>query len=191
MIRRTLLGALCLIGLITAVAFASGEAVDLGPLSISLDLSIAGAHSIETEQSSELMHNYDRQGSDFQYTIYPATVSYDGSSSKVMIEAHQMSETQKLDDQISGKEQISGLEHCIEQSEMMPRRPDYQSEAYTIDGHEGILATVNTGDANPLYIAAYSPDESDGSGSIVCIIGSDFPWETTKSIFDSVSAQVK
>lgn len=191
MIIRTLLVVLCLMGLTAAVALASGETVELGPLSISLDLSIAGAHSIENEQSSELEHNYDREGSDFSYSIFPATASYDGSSSKVMIEAHQMSEPQNLNEQISGKEQISGLEHCIEQSEMMPRRPDYQSEAYTIDGHEGILATVNTGDTNPLYIAAYSPDESDGSGSIVCIIGSDFPWETTKSIFDSVSAQVK
>ena len=52
------------------------------------------------------------------------------------------------------------------------------------------MLTVDTGKDNPFYIAAYSPDEKDGSGSIVCIIGSDFPWETTKGILDSVKTQL-
>jgi hypothetical protein len=63
-------------------------------------------------------------------------------------------------------------------------------EQYTIDGMEGILATVDQGEKNPLYIVAYGPDQKDGSGTIVCIVGSNFPWETTKSIFDSIKAQL-
>jgi hypothetical protein len=73
---------------------------------------------------------------------------------------------------------------------MMPRRAEYEAKSFTIDGHEGTLLTVDTGKDEPFYIAAYSPDEKDGSGSIVCIIGSDFPWETTKGILDSVKTQL-
>jgi hypothetical protein len=67
---------------------------------------------------------------------------------------------------------------------------DMKTENYTIDGHQGLLATINKDPENPLYIVAYSPDLRDGSGRTVCIVGSDLPWETTKSIFDSVSTNV-
>ncbi len=62
-----------------------------------------------------------------------------------------------------------------------------KTEAYNIDDNQGILATINSDPNNPLYIVAWSPDQKDGTGSIVCLIGSDLPWETTKKIFDSVS----
>jgi hypothetical protein len=67
---------------------------------------------------------------------------------------------------------------------------DVQMEPYTIDGQEGILATVDRGEDDQMYIVAYSPDQKDGSGTIVCIVGSNFQWETTESIFESIEAQV-
>jgi hypothetical protein len=195
---RNLLVAFCLIGLaITAilasdetVLLASGEPMQLGPANVSLNLSLAGTYVLEKGESSELEHNYDRQNTDFQYSIYPATATYEGTTDQVQVEVHEMSISRPLDEQISGKRQISPLEHCIEQSDMMPRRADYEAKSYTIDGHEGILLTIDTGENNPLYIAAYSPDEKDGFGSIICIIGSDFPWETTEGIIDSVKTQI-
>jgi hypothetical protein len=72
----------------------------------------------------------------------------------------------------------------------MPRRMEMQMKPYTIDGHEGILATIDRGKENPLYIVAYSPDLEAGSGTVVCIVGSSFPWETTQSIIDFIEAQV-
>jgi hypothetical protein len=39
------------------------------------------------------------------------------------------------------------------------------------------MATINSDPKNPRYIVAYSPDEENGSGSTVCVIGSDFSWE--------------
>ena len=185
-----LLVAICLMCMATTIALASNDAVDLGPASVSLDLSVGGSYSIAKGESTELEHDYDKMTSEFQYSIYPATVTYDGTSSQVMIEVHEMSQSRSLDEQISGRRQISALVHCLEQSEMMPRRADYDTESYTIDGHEGILATVDTGSDSPLYIAGFCPDENNGSGSIICFIGSDLPWETTKSIFESVSVKL-
>ena len=185
-----LLVALCLMGLTTTISLASSETVDLGPAKVSLDLASAGAYTVKNGESSELEHNHDSKISDFQYSIYSATVTFEGTSNQVMIEVHKMSASEPLDKQISKKRTISVLEHCIEQSDMKSRRADYDTKSYTIDGHEGILVTVDTREKNPLYIAAYSPDEEDGSGSIICIVGSNFPWETSKSILDSVNTQL-
>lgn len=187
---RMLLSAICLMFLTANISLASNENVDLGPASISVDLSIAGPYSIEKGESIESEHDYEKNAPQFQYSIYPATVTYEGTSNEVLIEVHKISQSQLLDEQISGRRQISALVHCLEQSEMMPRRSEYQTESYTIGGLEGILATVDAGSDNPLYIAAFSPDESNGSGSTICFIGSDFPWETTKKIFESVSAKL-
>jgi len=195
---RNMLVALCLIGLaITAilasdrtVLLASGEPFQLGPANVSLNLSLAGSYILERGESSELEHDYDKQNTDFQYSIYPATATYEGTANQVQVEVHEMSIARPLDEQISGRRQISPLVHCIEQSDMMPRRADYEAKSYPIDGHEGILLTIDTGENNPLYVAAYSPDEKDGLGSIICIIGSDFPWETTESIIDSAKTQI-
>ena len=192
MMRLNLLVVLCLIGITTALAPASGEDVEIGPATVSLDLSSAGSYTVEIGESSELEHTYDPKISNFQYSIYPATVTFDGTSNQVMIEVHKMSASEPLDEQISSKSKdtASVFEHCIEQSNIMPRRADYLTKSYRIDGHEGVLLTVDTGESNPLYIAAYSPDEKDGYGSIICIIGSNFPWETTQRILESVNAQL-
>lgn len=186
---RDLLIIICLLDLTASLSQAS-ENVMLGPANVSLNLSLAGSYVLDTGESSELTHDYDRENIDFQYLIYPATASYEGTSDKILIEIHEMSISRPLDEQIPGKRQISGLEHCLEQSDMMPRRAEYQMEPYNIDGHEGILATVNVGDDEPFYIAAYSPDEEDGSGSIVCIVGSFFSWDITERIFKSASTQL-
>jgi hypothetical protein len=108
----------------------------------------------------------------------------------VLFEIHDLSILQPLDTPISKKDTLTGLEHCLEQADMMPRRMEMQMKPYTIDGHEGILATIDRGKENPLYIVAYSPDLEAGSGTVVCIVGSSFPWETTQSIIDSIEAQV-
>lgn len=192
MMRLNLLIALCLIGETTAIALVSGEDVEIGPATVSLDLASAGSYTVKIGESSELEHNYDPKMSNFQYSIYPAIVTFDGTSNKVMIEVHEMSASEPLDEQISSKSKdtASVFEHCIEQSNIMPRRADYQTKSYTIDGHDGILLTVDTGESNPLYIAAYSPDEKDSYGSIICIIGTNFPWETAEKILESVNVQL-
>lgn len=179
----------CLFSLITASTVAAGETVSLGPASVSIDLKGIGSCAVELGDSYELDHDHDRMSSDFQYIIYPAKITFDGSSNQVEIEVHKMSVAQSLDAPIP-KGMLSGMEHCLEQADMMPRRAEVQMQPYTIDGHEGVLATTDSGDENPIYIAAFSPDQEDGSGSIVCIVGSSFPWETTKSIISSIKVQV-
>jgi len=189
--------ALYLIGFTATIALASSEAIELGPANVSLDLASVGSYGVETGESSELVHDHDPKISNFQYSIYPATVNFEGTPNQVMIEVHKMNSSERLDEQIEAKgNTVSVLEHCIEQSDLLPRptlfflRADYEKQSYTIDGHEGILLTVDKGEANPLYVAAYSPDEKDGSGSKVCIVSSSFPWKTTKSIFDSVNTHL-
>jgi hypothetical protein len=182
--------AFSLIGLISAFAVAAGETVDMGPASVSIDLENIGSYAVEMEGPYSLDHNYDPMNSDFQYTIYPARIKYDDFPNQVLLEVHQMSILELLDRPISEKDTLTGLEHCLEQADMMPRGVNIQTESYALDGRQGILATVDHGDGNPLYILAYSPDQEGGSGTIVCIVGSNFPWETTKSIFASIETQV-
>jgi hypothetical protein len=185
-----MIAALSLISLISAITVAAGETVDMGPASVSIDLEHIESYAVETESPHSLDHNYDPMNSDFQYTIYPARIKCDDSPNQVLIEVHHMSFIEPLDKPISKKDTLTGLEHCLEQADMMPRSMDVQMEPYAVDGHEGILATVDQGTQNPLYIVAYSPDQKDGSGTIACIVGSNFPWETTKSIFASIETQV-
>jgi hypothetical protein len=96
---RTLnvLAALCIAGFAATIALASGETVDLGPAKVSLNLSAAGSYTIEKGESSELVHDYDEKISDFQYSIYPSTVTFDGTSDQVMVEVHKMSASEALD----------------------------------------------------------------------------------------------
>jgi hypothetical protein len=176
-----LIAALCLISMTSAIAFASGETISLGPTSISLDLEILGSYYVEIGDP----YSEEHKKPDFQYEITPASIKVDGTSNKVQIEVHKMSMSEPLEISISQKDPASGLEHCIEKSNMVPVGEDIQTEPYTIDGQQGLVATINSDPEKPFYIVAYSPDKKSGSGTTVCIIGSDLPWETTKSIFDS------
>ncbi len=181
-----LLAAFCLISMTVAIALANGETMELGPAQISMDLSLLGSYSIERGDASKL----DHKKPDFQYEIFPASINVDGTTDQVQLEVHQMSNSEPLEDSISNKDPASGLEHCMERSNLLPVGEDMQTEPYTIDGYQGQLATFNGDPEKPLYIVAYSPDQEDGSGSIVCIVSSDFPWEATKSLFDSVKTQL-
>ncbi len=184
------IAALCLMISISAVALAAGETLDLGPAIISLDLGSIGLYAVEMEDPSSLDHNYDPVNADFKYTVYPASITFDDSSGRVQIEVHQMSMSEPLDAPISRKDISTGLEHCIREADMMPRGADVQMEPYTIDGREGILATLDRGEDDLMYIAAYSPDQEDESGTIVCLVGSSLPWEITESIFTSIETQL-
>jgi hypothetical protein len=88
------------------------------------------------------------------------------------------------------RENISGLEHCLEKSNMIPTGEAIQTETYTIDSRQGCMATIDSDPENPRYIVAYSPDAQNGSGTTVCIIGSDFPWEDTEKLFNSVEIEL-
>lgn len=177
---------LCLACMSSVVALATDETIDLGPVTISLDLGSVGSHTAEKGENTTMDHKKLR----FRYEISSASIKVDGTQDKVQLEVHLMSKSEPLDQAISERNPTSGLEHCIMQSNIMPVGQDMQTEPYPIDGQQGILAIINSDLENPLYIVAYSPDQRDGSGSIVCVVGSDFPWGTTKSIFDSVKAQV-
>lgn len=181
-----LLAAFCLVSMTMAIALANDETIELGPAQISIDLSLLGSYSIEKGDASTL----DHKKPDFRYEIVPASINVDGTTDQVQLEVHQMSISEPLEDPISNKDPASGLEHCMERSNLLPVGEDIQTEPYIIDGYQGQLATFNGDPENPLYIVAYSPDQKDGSGSVVCIISSDFPWEATKSLFDSVKTQL-
>jgi hypothetical protein len=63
-------------------------------------------------------------------------------------------------------------------------------EEYEVDGYDGVLATIENDSNDPLYVLGWCLDQKDGAGSVVCVIGSDLPWETTKEIFDSISSDL-
>jgi hypothetical protein len=182
-----LLSAFCLVISVSGLPTADCETIDLGPSQISLDLASIGDYSVEKKSTSTADHR--EKGVDFTYAVYPATITAEETSGQVLVEVHEMSESMPLDAAISWKDTVTGLEHCIEQSELVPRRASIQTEPYQINGHEGILAKIDEGGSNPMYVAAYSPDQTDGSGTIVCIVGSTFSWQTTKAIFDSIEAR--
>jgi hypothetical protein len=181
-----LLAAFCLISMTAAIATATDETIELGSARISMDLSRLGSYSIEKGDPSSM----DHKKPDFQYEITPVRINVEGTPDKVQLEVHQMSMLEPLEGSISNKDPASGLEHCIERSSLVPVGEDIQTEPYTIDGHQGELATLNSDPENPLYLVAYSPDQKDGQGTIVCIVSSDFSWEATKQLFDSIKTEV-
>jgi len=187
--RQRLFAILGLIALISAMSIATGEDIVLGPAEISIDLSGLGSCEIVDGDTYSMDHEKPR----FQYQISSAAIKVDGSE-RVQLEVHEMSTSEPLEDSISARDDSSGLEHCISRSDMIQglSGEKLQPEAYTIAGKDGVLATIDdTSSGNTLYIAAYSPDQTDGSGSIVCIVGSDLPWETTEKIFASISTKVQ
>jgi hypothetical protein len=178
--------AICLMGIILSIAPVAGETIEIGPAKVFIDTENIGSYTIVKDDPS--FSDHKKPG--FQYGIYQASLDSNDSPNQILIEVHQMSISNPLDTPISKKDMTTGLEHCIERSNLMSPGDDVQNEPYVIDGHKGIFVTVNKDRENPLYIVAYSADQKNNSGKTVCIVGSDFPWSITKNIFDSIDTQV-
>jgi hypothetical protein len=215
---KILIAVLCLMSMNWAVAVAASETIELGPARISLELGGQGSFSVEKGDTSSMVHkNPDFQYDITSASIRANGTSHlvqievhQMSRSEPLLSAISNEETARntgkignyfqeltvnLLGSISNKEplsseNISGLEHCMEKSSMIPRGERIQTEPYTIDGRQGCNATINGDPKNPMYIVAYSPDEQNGSGTTVCIIGSDIPWEATEKLFDSVEIEL-
>lgn len=173
------------------------ETVGLGPARISMDLSAMGNYRVEKEDPSSEDHKFGNYS--FSYTLYPASIMNADSSTKVKIEVHEMEKPEPLNQKIPDLSEPvpelddgKGLTHCVAQSALLPKSKDVRKETYTIDGSDGIMATAYRDSAEkvPVYIVAWSPDQKDGSGKIICIISSDLPWGATKALFDSVNTQL-
>lgn len=191
MMIKILIAVLCFVSTNWAVAVAASETIELGPARISLELGDLGSFFVENGDTSSMVHKKP----DFQYDISSASIKVNGSSHLVQIEVHRMSLSEPLLSPISKKEpprreNISGLEHCLERSNMILRGEAFQTEPFTINGRQGFMATIDSDPENPRYIVAYSPDAQNGSGTTVCIIGSDFPWEATEKLFNSVEIEL-
>ena len=183
---KGLLAAICLVSLSLTAALANGETIELEHASITLDLEELGDCTITKGESISTEHREP----DFIYEITPLGIQIDGIDDLVAVEVHRMSTSEPLDGPISGKHQESGLEHCIERSYLVPVGEDLDTKAYEIDGQQGLIATVNEDGDDPQYIVAYSPDQENGSGSVVCIVASRLPWETTEELFRSIKTEV-
>jgi len=195
-----LLVMLFLIAATPAIAIASGETITLGPATISLDLENIGPYTIEKE--SVISTDHEEKDIRFQYEIIPANIIIDDTSGQITLEVHQMSTSEPMDEPISKKDQSTGIEHCIQKSNMMPGGQEMTMKEYEVDGYDGVLATIENDSNNPLsalgltesndplYVLGWCLDQKDGAGSVVCVIGSDLPWETTKEIFDSISSDL-
>ncbi len=183
-----LLAALCLIGFTSSIVLAAAETVDLGPVKLSLELQDIGPYNVEKENPSSL--SYNSGGNTFAYQYFPASIKATNTGNRVLLEVHQTSAAQSLDASIPQYNNTTGLEHLVEISDMMPSGKDVQRQTYYVDGHKGIAFIVNRSQKSPIYLAAFSPDLKDGSGKTLVIIGSEFPLNTTKSIFESVKTQL-
>jgi hypothetical protein len=180
--------AICLLGMIWSILIVpvASETVEIGPMIITIETESIGSYSVIKDTSSLL----DHKKPDFTYEIYSASLTFNDRPNQLLIEVHQMSKSNSLDSPISNKDKITALEHCLERSNLRSPVDDVQNEPYVVDGHKGIFSTVNKDHENPLYIIAFSPDQENDAGSIICIIGSDFPRDITKNIFDSIEIQV-
>jgi hypothetical protein len=189
MLREYLLIPFCVLCLITVTAFAADTPIELGPVNIAMNF--GGMDDYKIEKGSSYSENHPGEGYEFSFQIYPASISNSSTQDLVKIEVHQMDAKQSLNTAVPKMEDISnGLEHCVRQSALLPMLANTNQELYTIDGHEGLLMMVDEGGDEPRYIAAYSPDQENGSGTIVCIISSDLPWDATDELFRSVRTQL-
>ncbi len=176
----------CLTILTSAVSIAAAETIDLSTFGISMDLQGIGPYNVQKGVPSSSNHNYG--GYAFAYQFFPATVTASNTDNRVEIGVFQLSNPEPLDVPIPILNMKTGLEHTVEESNLMPSGRDIQKQQYYIDGNKGIAMTINR-NQGPIYVAAYSPDMRDGLGKTVVIIGSDFPIDVTKSIFESVKTQ--
>ena len=195
-----LLVMLFLIAATPAIAIASGETIALGPATISLDLENIGSYTIEKE--SVISMDHEEKDIRFQYEITPANIIIDDKLGQIILEVHQMSTAEPMDVPISERDQSTGIEHCIQKSDMIHGSREMTMKEYEVDGHDGVLATIEIDSDDPLsalgliesndplYVLGWCLDQKDGEGSVVCVIGSDLPWETTKDIFDSISSDL-
>lgn len=176
----------CLIILTPAVSISAAETIDLSTFGISMDLQSIGPYNVQKGNPSSSNHNYG--GYAFAYQFFPATVAASNTGNRVEVGVYQLSNPEPLDVPIPMLNMKTGLEHTVEESNLMPSGRDIQKQQYYIDGHKGIAMTVNR-NQGPIYVAAYSPDLINGLGKTVVIIASDFPLDVTKSIFESVRTQ--
>lgn len=170
-------------------AFAASNPIELGPAKISMDLTAMGDYKIEKE--SPYTDNHPGKGYDFSYQIHTASISRGSTDDQVKVEVHQMDSQESLNSAVPQLKGSIGLEHCVKESGLLSKRAKTDQESYTIDGREGLLMKVDEGGDEPRYIAVYSPDQENGSGTVVCIISSDLPWDATKVLFQSVRTQLK
>jgi len=215
---KILIAVLCLMSTNWAVAIAADETIELGTARISLDLGSLGPFSVEKGETTSMVHKepdfqYDITSANIKVDGSSHLVQIEVhrlSQSEPLLSPISNEETagnkgkigeyvRKLTDYLPGstsnnvppkRENISGLEHCMEKSNMVPQGEAIQTENYTIDGRQGCMATIDSDPEIPRYIVAYSPDAQSGSGTTVCIIGSDFPWEDTEKLLDSVKTQL-
>jgi hypothetical protein len=215
---KILIAMLCLMSTNWTIALAASETIELGSARISLELGSLGPFSAETSETTSMVHkkpdfqydinsaiiNVDGSVHQVQIEVHQMSLSQplfspisneekDGSAGK--IGGYLKGLTAYLpgrnsDEMPPRQENISGLEHCLEMSNLIPRGEAIQTEAYTIDKRQGLMATINRDLENPRYIVAYSPDAQNGSGTTVCIIGSDFPWNDTEKLFNSVDVEL-
>ncbi|MDD1751582.1 MAG: hypothetical protein LUQ38_00630 [Methanotrichaceae archaeon] len=187
--REFLLIPLCVLCLIAGTAFAASAPIELGPVDISMNLNVMGDYKIE--KVSSYSENHPGKGYEFSYQMYQASISNSSTQDPVRIEVHQMDAKESLNSAVPQlKDSSIGLEHCVRQSALLPMLANTNQELYTIDGREGLLMMVDEEGDEPRYIAAYSPDQENDSGTIVCIISSDLPWDATNELFQSVKTQL-
>jgi len=186
--REYLLIPLCVLCLTSMTALAASDSIELGPVNLSMDLMAMGNYKIEKE--SPYSEDHPGKGYDFSYQISTAKVSSSSTQDLVQIVVHQMDAQESLNSAVPRLKGSSGLEHCVMESGLLSKRAKADKEPYTIDGRECLLIKVDEGGDEPRYIAAYSPDQEIDSGTIVCIISSDLPWDATNGLFQSVRTQL-
>ncbi len=187
-VMQKLFIALCLIGLPWPIALTAAETVELGPAKASIDFEGIGPYNVIKEAPSLLSFN---SGDDtFIYQLFSASITASNTGNRVLVKVHRMSDPLPLDVPILQQNGKTGLEHLVEISDMMPLSNNVQRQPYYVDGHKGVAFIVNRNQKGPIYLAAYSPNLKDGFGKTVVVIGSDFPLDITKRIFESFKAQL-
>jgi hypothetical protein len=209
---------LCLMSTNWTIAFAASETIELGTARISLELESLGPFSVERGETTSMVHknpnfqydinsaiiNVDGSPHQVQIEVHQMSLSQplfspisneekDGGAGKIggyLKGLISYLPSPKSDEMPARRENISGLEHCLEMSNLIPRGEAIQTQAYTIDKREGLIATIDRDLEGPRYIVAYSPDAQNGSGTTVCIIGSDFPRNDTEKLFNSVDVEI-
>lgn len=160
--------------ILLATLSSSAFAVDinLGDTTVSLDLSDIGDYDVEESNTVENDHN--EKDCEFTYELYSAKIT--GPGDYITLELYKVSKS------MSDYDYTWVLEHTIEESSVYPF--DGSSKSYDLGGKDGILVSgfTNKGHSSSLYTAAAGLD----NGYTFLVIGSSYPWENTRDIFDSI-----
>lgn len=153
------------------------EIMPLGPMNISFNMAMAPEPYVITGDSFSTTYVLgDKNVTD---TVYPMTL---GHRKNILIQLHHLD----VDADVGS----NNIESLLSWFEFVPSGWSIESQPLKIDGHQGTMVNATSPSYAKIYLAGYSPDEVDGEGQVLLLMGARMCFHCSKYFFQSVRMNV-